>query len=508
MTLAELVLTQRKYRSNAVSKRPSHLPNAFPVPEATPERIAAAKRELLLKYRRGVEGWIEWGVEILGLKPYDEAGNVFTPDQVEALRSVFDNPRTLMQSGYGVGKTFLAAFVVIVYLCLYESEVICTSSSGFQVKERLWAEVRKMLGSAAVPVCPPEALNATSLSFGEKWSAHAVSTNNPANIQGGHAPHTLFVMDEGQGVEDEIWDAAESMMSSTHARMLVLFNPLYTSGRAHKATHRPDIWRCIRMSGLNHPNVTSGRELIKGAITREWIESRRRDWGEASPLFQARALGLFPKTSANKLLSVGELEDVADLDPKSLVRDGRHLGVDISSTGSDFCVAVLVENREVVFVDRWQDPQLMASTGRIVQLIRDFDVPGGNVHVDGNGVGAGVVSRLQELGYDVDNVVNGAKPVGDWDADFPGSEYANRRSEMLWVVSRLIKTKQVRVPREFERIVADLVDVNYAARSDGRIQIESKDEIRKRLRRSPDDGDAFVNAFSRAGSVAPRIDLV
>jgi hypothetical protein len=82
-------------------------------------------------------------------------------------------------------------------------------------------------------------------------------------------------------------------------------------------------------------------------------------------------------------------------------------------------------------------------------------------------------------------------------------KYADRRAEMYWTVRELLdpdirnNPTPIALPPD-EDMIGDLSCVKYKVDGHGRIRVESKDDIKKRIGHSPDDGDAVVLAFAPA----------
>jgi hypothetical protein len=110
------------------------------------------------------------------------------------------------------------------------------------------------------------------------------------------------------------------------------------------------------------------------------------------------------------------------------------------------------------------------------------------------GTGAGPVDRLRELGWDVNEVNFGAAPRTD-DAE----RFLNRRAELWWALRDWIVSDATladcpsRIKQELRQ---DRPALKYTHRSDGRRVLEPKDDLKKRIGRSPDHGDALALALA------------
>jgi hypothetical protein len=114
----------------------------------------------------------------------------------------------------------------------------------------------------------------------------------------------------------------------------------------------------------------------------------------------------------------------------------------------------------------------------------------GRVVVDEVGLGAAVVDRLAELRYPVSEFNGGSSPSSFSVTD----KYLNLRAEAYWTLRCLLEQGQIAIPRD-EKLWDELTSIQWKPNSAGRIQIEPKDNFRKRLGRSPDRADAVAMAF-------------
>jgi hypothetical protein len=121
--------------------------------------------------------------------------------------------------------------------------------------------------------------------------------------------------------------------------------------------------------------------------------------------------------------------------------------------------------------------------------------------VDVIGIGAGVVDRLREQHFNVLAFNASERPTS---RDRSGElAFLNRRAEGWWHLRDLLDPAYgavIALPDDDE-LIGDLCAPKWRINSTGRVQVEAKDEIRKRLGRSTDCGDAVVMAFSVGGSV-------
>jgi len=134
----------------------------------------------------------------------------------------------------------------------------------------------------------------------------------------------------------------------------------------------------------------------------------------------------------------------------------------------------------------------MQTTGRVKIHLK----PGTIANIDIIGIGAGVVDRLREQGEKLITAVNFG--AGTKRTDMSGEvEMLNVRAAAWWGLrERLEPPSEVMLPpTKDDELLGDLVAPRYGYTSSGKLKVESKDDIKKRLGHSPDMGDAVVLSF-------------
>jgi len=406
-------------------------------------------------------------------------GATLTPDQVRVVESVRDNRRTAAPAGHSVGKSFVAAGLVLWYLVTRPgAKVVTTAPTWRQVEEVLWREIARAHSTALVRIGGK--LLGTQLELGPNWFAMGLSTDDPTRFQGIHAPHVMMVFDEATGVAHEIWDAAESIAVGPFDRFVAIGNPTDPTSR-FKAVCESGKWNVVEINAENHPNIVEGRVVVPGGPTRDWIAERLEDYGgRDSNLYRARVLGKWPEQGDDALISMRDVEAAAE---RWVLPTGppRGTGTDVARFGSDETVLVAIHEGGFVapaVVRRGQDT--MATAGLIKSLGCRANA------VDDTGLGGGVTDRLNEQGFPV-------LPVNFGESAQDKDRFVNRRTELWWNLREAIRAGRLKLPAD-PQLHADLTNVKYGMDSAGRIKLEPKDAIKKRLGRSPDRGDALALA--------------
>jgi len=175
-------------------------------------------------------------------------------------------------------------------------------------------------------------------------------------------------------------------------------------------------------------------------------------------------------------------------------REGEHRwGVDVARFGDDSTVLYRCRGSKVVGIKTWQ----RKSTRQVADDIEAEyqaaeDTPDG-IYIDDIGVGGGVVDNLVSGGLPAYGVNAGSQAIAT-------DKFFNRRAEMYWNLKLLVERGELSLPAD-EELLSELRAVRYLVRN-GKIVLEAKAEIKKRLGRSPDKADAL--ALALAPVKAPR----
>ena len=230
-----------------------------------------------------------------------------------------------------------------------------------------------------------------------------------------------------------------------------------------------------------------------------WLEERRKEGLEGTPWWFAKVLGQFPATASNSVIPLAWVEAAR---ARAHVPDNKEwAGLDVARFGSDD--SALIEGSgngpETVSVVHGQDTMAVAGMGmRYLQARR------GTLAVDVIGVGGGVVDRIKEQHPPGTLLAVNVAESPDHDQDL----LANLRSQLWWDARRVLSPdsdEPLSLARlddtTYQRLRAELTAPTYRMTSAGKVQVESKEELKARGLPSPDVADAFnlaLYARSRA----------
>lgn len=411
-------------------------------------------------------------------------GAVPSPQQEQLLRAAAQHgAHVSVTSGHGTGKSTCLAWLILWHVsCFHNSKVGVTAPTAPQLQSVLWAEVfkwhkqmhpyfRSQVTVTADTVC------VTGAERTQFAVARTARKESPEALQGLHADHMLFVVDEASGVPDAIYEAAEGSLSTAGARVVLASNPTRNSGYFHRTHHKDRAhWTCLRFSCLDSPHVDPA-----------YPQQMADKYGLDSDLYRVRVEGKFPRASSLQLISTDLVEQAAGR--VRHVSEYNHapviLGCDIARFGSDQTVIYRRQGLVAWQLGAWRGLDTMATSSMIAQMIANEHPEA--VFVDGGGLGAGVVDRLRQLGHVVSDVNFGSKAGRD-------NLYVNKRAEMWCDLRDWLKSGGC-IPDDQE-IKDDLSSLEYGYDSRERVQLESKDDMRKRGLASPDKADALALTFA------------
>lgn len=443
-----------------------------------------------------------WGIERWNPATPDTPG--LTPDQCQLLDAILAGHTDIaVKSSHGQGKTFILALILLWWLYSRKCRIVTTASSWVQVEKVLWVEVKKHFDGCRMKL--PGELLQTELRVAPGWDAAGLSTDNPTAFQGRHDPELLVLVDEAPGVDPKNHEAIASLATGDRNVVIKVGNPTESAGPFFDHFRANAGWFTLHFSPFRHPNVLVGREVIPGAATVKWMEKKKREWGEGSPIYASRVLGEFPDSGMRAVVPLSFVNQCMDPQHFETLREALKpsdpvlLACDVARFGEDRTAVAVRKGNVILSVDTLDGTDLMTLVAEIRR--RKEDAGAQEIVVDVVGLGAGVVDRLQELGEPVIGFHSGSRASDK-------SLYLNRRAELWFRVRRMLEQQLIALPDDDE-LRADLTVPTWQTASSGKIKIESKDELKRRGYKSTDVADAVLMTFAmELGEVEIEEELV
>ncbi|MGF2655822.1 terminase [Serratia marcescens] len=388
-------------------------------------------------------------------------------------------------SGHGIGKSAWISMLVKWGMDTCEDcKVVVTANTENQLRTKTWPEIAKWQRLSITSDwfnCTATAIYANDPAHAKSWRADAVpwSENNTEAFAGLHnkGKRIILIFDEASNIADLVWEVAEGALTDEGTEIIwVAFgNPTRNMGRFRE---------CFRKYRHRWKGKQIDSRTVEGT-NKEQIAKWEEDNGEDSDFFKVRVRGIFPDASETQFIPTG-LTDAA-LARVVTERDVAHaptiIGVDPAYSGADDAVIYMRRGLHAKLLWRGSkttDDLIMAK--RIADFEDQYHADA--VHID-FGYGTGLHSIGSGWGRSWTLV-----PFGSASSD---PQMARKRGEMFNNCKTWLKLGGALDERE---TAEDLSSAEYKVRVDGKIEMEPKEDIKKRLGRSPGCGDALLLTFA------------
>jgi hypothetical protein len=438
-----------------------------------------------------------------------------------------------VESGNGIGKTKSASGILNWFLdCFSPSAIFTFAPGGDQARFAIWSEIR---GDREHKGLPGRILEKEIKVSAKHFAAHRTVSEGGGKgeerLKGKHEAFQLFVLDEADGISDTVFDSIVSMTSGGNSLVVMFANPKSRASMFHRCKARSYV-QSFRVSTLFHPNVVAGKEIIPGAVKRDFVEKKLEtdceivaahsedDFtfelpypvnvaGEACPpgtifkptaRFMTDVLGVTPPNSADRtLVPVGRFEAACRRAPAGSDPSRAWVGVDAARFGSDSGTVYFRCNGAVwraAELQQMEGPDYVEAIRTVALKLKEKGVNSLHVRVDA-GYGAEVIGGLRRD----DTLIRAFPDYKVFEVHFGGAthspDYYHLVTEMYAEAAESLKGIAVIDPPP--SLESDLCDREYDWRNkagkDTKI-LEDKASFRKRKKRSPDDGDGFVLAVA------------
>lgn len=437
-------------------------------------------------------------------------GRGLTAYQADILGALPTKHRVAVRGPHGLGKTAMESIAILWFALTRDAagrdwKIVTTAGAWRQLERYLWPEIHKWARMIRWDQLGRQPLNERTelLTLNIKLKhglAFAAASDNAELIEGAHADSVMYVFDESKAISSTTFDAAEGAFSgagegSDHeAFALAMSTPGEPGGRFY------DIH--VRRPGLDDwwpRHVTLAEAVTAGRVTQEWADRRRMQWGADSAVYHNRVLGEFHSSDEDGVIPLGWVE-AANERWRAWDEAGRPapeglqvVGVDVARSGADKTCMAIRRGPVVVELRHTSKEDTMVTAGRVKGILDANDKM--SAVVDVIGIGAGVVDRLREQRC---HVIGFNASAGTKRRDASGElTFVNSRAAAWWCMREMLDPANghdVALPPS-DRLTGDLTAPHWRVMSGGRILVESKDDIKTRIGRSTDDGDAVVQAF-------------
>lgn len=428
--------------------------------------------------------------------------------QIEIAEALIKYRKVMVRSSNAVGKSFLCACLASWF---HQTHVpgIClvTAPTQRQVSDITFKELRRLYkGPGIYPKNP-------RIQQSHEHYVYGFTANDATAYQGIHGENLFIIFEECTGVSSEFWEAANGvLLGGTNTYFLAVCNPTDTSSEAY-LQEQTGRWHTISISALDHPNIKLELEgkapLIPAAIRlkelndliEQWCEPVVTEpdlndfefmgkWWRPGPIADARLLGRYPTQGSYSIFN----EQDFNRSLNSIKESGEIvIGVDVARFGNDNTCIHVINGQSSVYHESYNGRDTNYTANRIKQLADKFAGDQSTkikIHVDSTGIGGGLADQKGAYNF---IEINSSHRANNEEA------YPNKRSELLFTVGELMKKGLLSFANlpfdQYHELKRQALGITYKLDNKGRRVAEKKDDIKKRIGRSPDDLDAVALAY-------------
>lgn len=434
--------------------------------------------------------WGELGTPLEDMEGPDEWQIQILKDIGEQLKKGKDLQTAIQEavaSGHGIGKSALISWLIHFAISTHENtRGVVTANTEGQLRTKTWPELSKwhnMFIAKDLFTYTATAIFSSDKDYEKTWRIDAIpwSKNSPESFAGLHnqGNRILVLFDEASAIDDVIWEVTEGALTDANTEIIwcAFGNPTRNSGRFRECFRKyRKFWNTYQIDSRTV-------KISNKAKIEEWLEA----YGEDSDFFKVRVRGVFPSASDLQFIST----EIADKAQKQVYKPGQfeHLpviiGVDPAWTGSDSLEIVM---RQGYYMKSLASIPKNDDDWRMAQLIAQFEdeYKADAVFID-MGYGTGIYSIGKQLGRKWRLIEFGGKsndPV-----------YLNMRAYMWGQMKEWLR-EGGSIPPNDQALYDDIVGPEAIIDKNGRIQLESKKDMKDRGLPSPNKGDALALTFA------------
>ena len=436
--------------------------------------------------------------ESVGPRAWQAEVLAYIRDWVSNPATRFTPCRIAIASGHGIGKSAFMGMVSNWAMSVCEdAKIVVTAGTGTQLSTKTVPEISKWfklshnahwfdVRATSIRSNDPEHALAWRVDF-QTWSEH-----NTEAFAGLHNKGKIIVLiyDEASAIADPVWKVSEGALTDENTIIIWLAygNPTQNTGAFRecfgKFKHR---WKTFQIDSRNVEG-TNKEEIAK------WIA----DYGEDSDFVRIRVRGEFPRAGSTQFIAGDVVAACRKYRAIGYSALPKILSVDVARFGDDQSIIGDRQGRKARILGKYRGLSTVQTAERVIEFLKAdvYDA----VVVDGDGLGAGTIDHLVYRGYGKPNHPNDA-PLFEFHGGHEPQDaamYYNRRAE-VWGGMRGWLVAGAEIPDDPE-LDTDLSSVQYGLakgkRSNGTIQLESKDDMKSRGLASPDCGDMLAMTFA------------
>lgn len=181
-----------------------------------------------------------------------------------------------------------------------------------------------------------------------------------------------------------------------------------------------------------------------------------------------------------------DYDNILNIFTNAFIQGGKkYISVDVARYGNDRTTILVWDGFAIINYYILTKSDIMQTANRVRSICSELKIPMGNVIVDEDGVGGGLVDALRCVGF-----VNNSRALN-------GENYINLKSQCYFKLAEAINANKISwleidiqtkqsLTEELEVIKRKDID------KDGKLAVLSKDKVKELINRSPDISDAMM----------------
>lgn len=446
---------------------------------------------------------------------YDVLGKRWWEKQREIADSYTNNVRTAVKSANGTGKSYLVADLICHWVSVYaldEALAIVSAPTIPQIERVVFAYLKNNYNISAARGQQLRGWINESLEWkyetgaGNQFLAFGkrpADKDIVSSFQGTRKDRTAVFLDEAGGVPPDLYTAAEAVMTGSDSRFVAIGNPDKRGTEFFNIYNDPKLaqdWSLFTISAFDLPTFTGEkvyedpekqRALMEsGMTTPEWVEHKRRAWGEGTARWQSKVMGEFPGEDDFTFFPQSVIDTAVGTDidePEAPII----LGADIARYGKDDTICYSYQAGKVRLVESWSGKDNITVARELNRVAIELGAK--ELRVDAAGTGSGVYDALtvldefQHVTYEVIGVLgaNASPNVNKW---------GQARSWHYDQFREMMKNAKIDLDIDDKPLMDELISQTYDFNNRNAVQISTKKEMKKAGLKSPDHLDAAIYA--------------
>ena len=403
--------------------------------------------------------------------------------------------RVSVRTCNGAGKTtVIIPTLVLWHMALHpQSKVVITSGVERQVRGQLFPALRAHSGRL-----PGWEFTDNQITAPNGSVAIGFSTNDGGRFEGWHgnvnplydqrtSGPLMIVVDEAKSIAPTIFDAIDRC---TYQRLLFASSCGGSTGKFYRSqTSEAKFYKTFQIASEHCPHADHAKNAALIAMR-----------GINDPLVRSKVFAEFMEGAEGTIIKAAWLTSLRNNPPAAMSGEER-VFCDFAAGGDENVIAFRRGNR-VRIVAAWREKDTMKGCGQFIDHFRKLGITPARcpqiVAGDAGGLGKVMLDRMAELGWSLQRVNNGSRPLGP-----DAKAYANIGAQTWYEGARAFEQGRIVVEDLDDVTTAQLTERSGYTNSAGVLHVEAKEDMKSRGLDSPDRADALLGAMRESRPTEP-----